>query len=71
MPLGQARNYALRPGRGECNRLIVTDGIRYALHRRSGSAFDLKAYLNILSLRDCYPMLNCGGAVEAVLGMAR
>jgi hypothetical protein len=49
----------------------VTDGIRYALHRRSGSAFDLKAYLNILSLRDCYPMLNCGGAVEAVLGMAR
>ncbi len=34
-----------------CDRLIVTDGIRYALHRRSGEAFNLKAYLNILAMR--------------------
>lgn len=34
-PTGQAANYALRAGRENCNRLIVTDGIRYALHRRS------------------------------------
>jgi hypothetical protein len=70
-PLGQAREYALRQGRERCDRLIVTDGIRYALHRRSGDAFALKAYLNILSVRDCYPVLGCGGAVDAVLGMAR
>jgi hypothetical protein len=70
-PLGQAREYALHQGREACDRLIVTDGIRYALHRRSGSAFELKAYLNILSMRDSYPVLMCGGAVEAVLGMAR
>jgi len=70
-PFGQAREYALRPGREGCDRLIVTDGIRYALHRRSADGFDLKAYLNILSMRDCYPVLGCGGAVDAVLGMAR
>lgn len=71
LPTGQAREYALRPGREKCDRLIVTDGIRYALHRRSGDRFDLKAYLNILKMRDRYPVLGCGGAVEAVLGMAR
>lgn len=71
LPFGQAREYALRPGREGCDRLIVTDGIRYALHRRSADAFDLKAYLNILSMRDCYPVLACAGAVDAILGMAR
>ncbi len=70
-PLGQARNYALRQGREHCNRLIVTDGIRYALHRKKCDEFALEAYLNILSLRDSYPVFGCGGAVEAVLGMAR
>jgi hypothetical protein len=70
-PLGQAREYALRPGREQCDRLIVTDGIRYAVHRRTGPAFELKAYLNILSIRESYPVLGCGGAVDAVLGMAR
>ncbi|MBE3064458.1 MAG: hypothetical protein IMZ69_05515, partial [Spirochaetes bacterium] len=70
-PLGQAREYALRQGRERCDRLIVTDGIRYALHRRSGDAFALRAYLNILRVCDCYPLLGCGGAVDAVLGMAR
>ena len=70
-PIGQARRYALRHGREACDRLIVTDGIRYAIHRRAGTAFKLEAYLDILSMRDSYPVLGCGGAVEAVLGMAR
>lgn len=70
-PFGQAREYALRAGRSACSRLIVTDGIRYALHRREGSEFNLKAYLNILDMRDSYEILGCAGAVEAVLGMAR
>ena len=70
-PFGQARDYALRPGREQCDRLVVTDGIRYALHRRARDAFQLNAYLNILSIRDSYPVLGCGGAVDAVLGMAR
>ncbi len=70
-PLGQARTYALRPGREGCDRLIVTDGIRYALHRRQGDEFTIEAYLNILHMRDSYPILGCDGAVRAVLGMAR
>ena len=70
-PFGQAREYALRPGREGCDRLLVTDGIRYALHRRAGTEFNLAAYLNILSMRDRYPVLGCAGAVDAVLGMAR
>ena len=70
-PVGQAREYALRSGREQCDRLIVTDGIRYALHRKLGHDFVLEAYLNILDMRDAYPILGCGGAVQALLGMAR
>ena len=63
--------YALRTGRERCKLLVVTDGIRYALHCRSDHDFKLEAYLNILNMRDSYPVLNCAGAVKAVLGMAR
>lgn len=71
-PIGQARNYAEKFHREGCNRLIVTDGIRYTLHRRDKEGeFKIEAYLNILHMRDSYPIHKCGGAVEAVLGMAR
>jgi hypothetical protein len=70
-PLGQARAYALRKGREGCERLIVTDGVRYTLYRRAGDNFELEAYLNILDMRDAYPVLGCDGATQAVLGMAR
>lgn len=70
-PFGQALEYALQPGRQGCDRLVVTDGIRYALHRRAGKDFELEAYLNVLDPRDSYPVLGCAGAVQAVLGMAR
>lgn len=70
-PIGQAREYALRKGRDGCDRLIVTDGIRYALHRRNGEQFRIEAYLNILGMRESYPIYGCEGAVSAILGMAR
>jgi hypothetical protein len=69
-PFGQALDYALRPGRTLCNRLVVTDGIRYALHERTGDEFKLQAYLNILRMRRQYFALSCGGAVHALIGMA-
>lgn len=69
-PLSQALNYALKPGREACDRLLVTDGIRYALYFRSGNGFSLKAYLNILKMREAYPVLGCDGAVQTILGMA-
>ncbi len=70
-PFGQARDYALQKDRESCDKLVITDGIRYALYRRSGNDFTLEAYLNILKMREAYPMLNCGGAIHAIIGMAR
>jgi len=68
--VGQARDYALRPGREECRKLIVTDGIRYTVHARSGDDFRLTAYMNVLDLREHYPLHRCAGAVDALLLMA-
>jgi hypothetical protein len=70
-PFGQARTYALKPDREKCRTLIVTDGIRYTLHEKVSEHFELSAYLNILDMRERYPIFGCEGAVRAVLGMAR
>lgn len=70
-PLGQAKAYADRHGRPKCTRLVVTDGIRYALHRREKGDFRLVAYLSLLSLRDGYPAFDCAGAVQAIIGMSK
>jgi len=70
-PLGQAKNYASGNGRDYCKRLVVTDGIRYTYFKREKADFELHAYLNILRMRKQYPLYKCGGAVEAVIGMAR
>jgi hypothetical protein len=65
----QALNYAL--GKKACHRLIVTDGLRYAIYRESSpGSFDLHAYLNLARLRNDYPALECRGAKEALLSMS-
>ena len=65
----QARRYAA--GREQCHRLILTDGLRYAVHTRVGTQdFKLSAYLNLVRMRDHYPIWNCRGAQEALLLMA-
>lgn len=69
--LEQAVRYANRPARRQCDRVVVTDGIRYALHLRDDDEFRLGAYLNILRLRDSYPVYPCAGAAKAILGMAK
>jgi len=73
----QAQIYAEQPGRETCNRLIVTDGIRYGVYSRSeGKIFreHPDAYLNITRMKDAYPLLHfggeCGGAKEAFLYMS-
>lgn len=70
-PAGQAAAYALKTGRERCSRLVVTDGIRYAVHQRQSDAFQMTSYLNLLRLRRTYPVLRCEGAVQAILAMAR
>ncbi len=62
----QAEEYARSRG---CDRLIVTDGIRFGIFGKNDDKFDLIAYLNITRLRNSYPIYNCFGAREAILAM--
>jgi hypothetical protein len=70
-PFEQAADYARVKGREYCKRLIVTDGIRYMYFKKQGGEFKPQAYLNILRMRKHYPLYACGGAVEAIMGMAK
>jgi hypothetical protein len=65
----QAMSYA-QP-RPLCQRLIVTDGMRYGVYTRSQTnSFELHAYLNLARLRGDYPVYRCTGAEDALLAMA-
>lgn len=64
----QAVGYA--NSRPSCNRLILTDGLRYAVYTAAHGSFKLHAYLNLAALRDSYPVLDCEGAQAALLAMA-
>jgi len=68
----QAKTYAEQDGRSTCNRLIVTDGVRYGVYFKQDGAFpnELHAYLNLTRMRDHYPLLKCKGAKEAFLCMS-
>ena len=64
----QAQGYA--EGKGQCHRLIVTDGIRYGIYSRDESgAFNLHAYLNLSRMRSGYPVYDCAGAGAAFKAM--
>lgn len=65
----QAMGYA--EGKPSCNRIILTDGLRYAVFAKYGSnPFRLCAYLNLTRMRDRYPIWPCEGAQEAFRLMA-
>jgi len=65
----QAETYA--GSRMGCDRLIVTDGMRYGvLTRSTDEGFKLHAYMNLARLRSGYPIYGCEGAQEALLAMA-
>jgi len=69
----QAKEYASGPARQGCRRLIVTDGLRYGVFlRRHGEEFPekLHAYLNLLRMKEEYPILECRGAKEALWAMS-
>ena len=64
----QASGYA--QGKENCHRLIVTEGMRYGVYLKENGEFILKAYFNLLDLRDSYPIYNCSGVREALTLMA-
>ncbi|MDB3936207.1 hypothetical protein N9383_05760 [Granulosicoccus sp.] len=65
--MSQAETYArLRPS---CNRLIVTDGIRFGVFIKREDKFELHAYMNLTRLRNKNPAYRCAGVNEAMLAM--
>jgi hypothetical protein len=68
----QAQGYAEKYGSALCRRLIVTDGLRYAVFFRTEQGFEEqhRAYLNLADMRSEYPVYECGGAKEAFLLMS-
>jgi hypothetical protein len=68
----QAQGYAEKHGSALCRRLIVTDGLRYAVFFRTEHGFEEhpRAYLNLTDMRSEYPVYECGGAKEAFLLMS-
>lgn len=65
----QAQAYA--SDKQHCNRLIVTDGLRYGVYSKNEQGeFFLDAYLNLLRLRSQYPLYECDGATESFLLMS-
>lgn len=65
----QAMSYS--EGKYGCNRLIVTDGLRYGVYIRNDKGeFALYAYLNLARFRGHYPIYECKGTQDALLAMA-
>ncbi len=65
----QGAGYAQEPGRDDCRRLVVTDGIRYGVYAADddgGFAEVPTAYMNLTRLVRSYPALECQGAPEAL-----
>lgn len=63
----QAEQYA--KGKTVCERLIVTDGLRYGVYFKEKEQFNLKAYMNLTLLKSDYPVYNCAGVRDALLFM--
>jgi hypothetical protein len=68
----QVKSYAEQPDRSLCNRLIVTDGVRYGVYFKQDNIFrdEPDAYLNLSSMREEYPLLQCKGTKDALLFMS-
>ena len=62
--ISQAQGYA--KGKSNCQRLIVTDGLRYGTYIKKDNEYELKAYFNLNDLRESYPIYECSGIKEAL-----
>ena len=70
---GQAEGYASLEGREGCERLVVTDGIRYGVYVRGPDGqfpATPAAYLNLNRMMDRYPIIGCQGAADSLRLMA-
>lgn len=65
----QAYRYA--KDKVNCNRLIVSDGLRYGVFIKNGTDYILHAYMNITDFRKNYIIYNCLGIQEALWSMTQ
>lgn len=63
----QAYNYA--KDKINCNRLIVSDGLRYGIFIKQDDQYKLHAYMNITDFRRSYVIYGCKGIQEALWAM--
>ncbi len=65
----QGAEYACVSGRERCNRLVVTDGIRYGVYvKKTNGTFPESptAYMNLDRMVRSYPVLGCEGTPKAL-----
>jgi len=65
--ISQAENYAKK--RRGCERLIVTDGLRYGIYIKNEDVFSLYSYFNLTDLRSNHHIYGCFGAKESIYAM--
>lgn len=73
MAQNQAAQYAGRKDRDGCKRIIVTNGLRYAIYTKTrDNTFPTcpDAYISLTWMKASYPIMRCKGACEALLLMA-
>jgi len=68
----QGEGYVQAAERSRCERLIVTEGIRYAVFGKVGNSFAIHpgAYINLTRRLSDYPILRSGGAIAAIAFLA-
>jgi len=66
----QAQGYA--QSRESCKRLFVSDGLRYGIYVKDEETrtYILKAYFNLLNLKEEYPIYKCFGIKDALMIMS-
>lgn len=63
----QAEEYSKNKVR--CNRLIVTDGLRYGIFTKDGDQYKRHAYMNLTEFKEKYEIYECAGIKEALWAM--
>ncbi|OIJ17343.1 hypothetical protein BKP37_02225 [Anaerobacillus alkalilacustris] len=63
----QAEDYSKNKSR--CNRLIVTDGLRYGVFIKDGDVYIRHAYMNLTEFKGKYEIYECAGIKEALWAM--
>lgn len=63
----QAEEYSKNKVR--CNRLIVTDGLRYGIFTKDEDQYKRHAYMNLTEFKEKYEIYECAGIKEALWAM--